>query len=127
MLGRKLFVSVTDAAGAFTARGMVSQSGAKEVLDDFLATPQTGRAMFSVLSGHDGRIELRHAPEGKLRARIIARNRRERMLWGLLPAQEPILWEPDAIYHDDAQRLVQMIYTLPRQGFELRVCEEIAR
>ncbi len=124
MINPKLFVSATDAAGAFTARGMVGRVKALEAFDTFMQAGQGGRAVFMVLSNHDGRIELRHGPEG-IAASIVVRAAREAMLWGLLPAREAVVWYPRILESDEAQAIIEALYRLPAAGFRATVMREM--
>jgi len=125
MLARKLFVSATDAAGGFTGRGMVSLTRALEVLDDFLAAQAGGRAVFMVLSDHDGRIELRHGAGGDLAAIVTARAARKAALGGLLPAREAVVWRVDTLSRDEAAGIVTALYRLSGSAFRVQVNREL--
>lgn len=125
MLGRKLFVSATDAAGAFTGRGMVSLGRARQVLAGFVAAAEGGRAVFMVLSDHDGRVELRHGPQG-LTAMVTARAGRAAMLGGLLPARDAVVWSIERLDPEDADRIVTALYTLSGGAFRAQIAREMA-
>jgi len=125
MMNRKLFVSATDAGGAFTGRGIVSAKRASEVLDDFLAAGQGGQALFMVQSDHDGRIELRHHA-GRLTAIVTARAARKAMLWGLLPAREATVLHPDDLDAAQARQIVDALFRLPADAFRAAVRQELA-
>ncbi len=124
MINPKLFVSATDAVGAFTARGMVGRVKALEVLDTFAEAGQGGRAVFMVVSNHDGRIELRHRPQG-IEAVVVLRAAREAMLWGLLPAREAVVWHPRTLAREEAQAIIDALYRLPAAGFRAVVQREM--
>ncbi len=124
-MNRKLFVSATDAGGAFTGRGIVSAKRALEVLDDFLAAGEGGQALFMVQSDHDGRIELRHRA-GKLTAIVTARAARKAMLWGLLPAREAMVLRKDDLDTAQAQQIVDALFRLPADAFRAAVKQELA-
>jgi hypothetical protein len=125
MINRKLFVSATDASGAFTGRGIVPVRRAMQVLDDFLAAGQDGQALFMVQSDHDGRIELRHR-SGTIAAVVTARTARKAMLGGLLPAREAVVWRADALEAAQARQIVDAIFRLPGSAFRGAVEREMA-
>ena len=124
VIGRKLFVSATDADGAFTGRGMVSLKRALEVLDEFVAADAGGRAMFMVQSDHDGRLEVRHG-RGGLVAIVTARAARTALLGGWLPAREAVVWRPETLDRDAAARLVTALYRLSGSAFRTQVGREL--
>lgn len=122
---RKHFVSATDANGAFTGRGMVSMARALEVLDEFAGAPGGGRAVFMVISDHDGRIELRHGENG-FSAVVTARRERAAMLGGLLPARAAIVWHRDGLDKAQAAEVVGSLYRLSGGAFRILVQRELA-
>jgi hypothetical protein len=124
MFNPKLFVSATDATGGFTARGMVGRVKALEAFDVFDEDRQGGRAVFMVLSNHDGRIELRHGPEG-IAATVVVRAAREAALWGLLPAREAVVWQPRTLAREEAAAILDALYRLPAAGFRAAVTREM--
>lgn len=124
MMNPKLFVSVTDAAGAFAARGMVGRARALEALDTFVEAGQGGRAVFMVVSNHDGRIELRHGPQG-IKAVVVLRAARAAMLRGLLPAREAVVWHQRTLAREEAVAIVEALYRLPAAGFRAAVQREV--
>jgi len=128
MLSRRLYISTTDAIGHYLFRGMATEPIALEELKRFseLRPREDSKSMFVAISSHDGRVELRRTPTGQWTARITAASHREQMLWGLLPAREAMIWEPDDLAEDEARRIVSMLFTLPREAFTQRVAAEMA-
>lgn len=121
---RKLFVSATDAAGAFTGRGSVSEVRALEVLEDFVAANAGERAVFMVISDHDGRVELRNRPGG-LMGTVTASAAREALLGGLLPAREAVVWAVKDLTEEEAGRIVSALYRLSAGAFRAQVNREL--
>jgi hypothetical protein len=124
MIGNKLYITATDADGAFTGRGMLSLARALEVFADFVDAQAGGRAMFMVVSNHDGRIEMRPAAGGIATSVTVSAPRRA-MLGGLLPAREGVVWEPGIVSREEAQGIVSALYRLPAAEFRNTVRREM--
>lgn len=124
VIARKLFVSATDAQGGFTGRGMVSLGRALEVLGEFAEARHGGRALFMVLSDHDGRIELRNG-SGGLSATVTGRAARAAMLGGWLPAREAIVWRAEGLDRNDAGQMIEALYRLSGGAFRALVQREV--
>ncbi len=124
MLARKLFVSATDAAGGFSGRGMVSLAKALETLGAFFEAGEGERAVFMVLSDHDGRIELRHGPGGLVGV-ITARAARDAALGGLLPKRDAMIWRVDGLSRAEAEGIVTALYRLSGAAFRAQVNREL--
>ena len=124
MIARSLFVSATDAAGGFAARGMVGERRAMEALDTFVSAGEGGRAVFMVISAHDGRIELRRS-RGGLSGTVTARAARRAALGGLLPAREAVVWRVDDLTVEEAGRILSALYTLSAEAFRIAVEREL--
>ena len=86
----KLYVSVTREDGTFLLRGMASQKKTREVLTDFAEQRPGGRAVFTLLSQHDGRMRLRPSAPELFEAEVIGRVAHAPALWGLLKAKPEI-------------------------------------
>jgi len=125
LVPRKLFVSATDAAGGFTGRGVVSVKRALEVMEDFADAGEGERAVFMVLSDHDGRVELRNRVDGAFVAVVTARAARKAALGGLLPARDPVVWRIDTLDREEAGRIVTALYRLSGSGFRAQVSREL--
>jgi len=125
LVPRKLYVSATDAAGAFTGRGVVSLSRALEVLDAFGEAGEGGRAVFMVLSDHDGRVELRNGIGGGFAAFVTARAARKAALGGILPAREAVVWRIASLDREEAGRIVSALYRLSGADFRAQVNREL--
>ena len=123
-MNRKLFVSATDTGGGFTGRGQVSEGRALEVLDAFVAGGARGRAVFMVISDHDGRIELRNRPGG-LMGTVTAQAARGALLGGMLPAREAMAWRVQDLTADEAGRIVSALYRLSAGAFRAQVGREM--
>ncbi len=126
MIARKLFVSATDAKGGFTGRGMVSQVRALEVMEQFVTAEEGERAVFMVVSNHDGRVELRHASDA-LSGMVMVRAARKAIFGGLLPAREAVVWHIDRLDREEAARIVTALYRLSAGSFRALVKREMAR
>lgn len=126
MIPAKLHVSVTREDGSFLVRGMASEKKTREVLSDFTAASPGGRAVFTLLSQHDGRIRLRSATPGPFEAEVIGRVAHAPALWGLLPARPEIALRRTDFTGDDAQSVVHALYTYGRAQFLHLVKQELA-
>ena len=124
IIARKLFVSATDATGGFTGRGMVSIGRALEVLGEFIEADHGGRAVFMVLSDHDGRIEVRSGPGG-LSAHVTGRAARVALLGGWLPAREAIIWQAEGLDEAAAGQMIGALYRLSGGAFRALVQREL--
>jgi len=125
LVPRKLFVSATDAAGGFTGRGMVSVARALEVLDAFAESGESDRAVFMVLSDHDGRVELRNRAGGGFAAVVTARAARKAAFGGLFPAREAVVWRIASLDREEAGRIVTALYRLSGADFRAQVNREL--
>lgn len=125
LVPRKLFVSATDAAGGFTGRGAVSLGRALEAMAAFAGAGEGGRAVFMVLSDHDGRVELRNRGDGAFAAVVTARAARGAALGGLLPARAAIVWRIGTLDREEAGRIVSALYRLSGAGFRAQVNREM--
>jgi hypothetical protein len=126
MIPTKLYVSVTRDDGSFLLRGMASEKKTREVLSEFAAARPGGRAVFTLLSQHDGRMRLRAASPGPFEAEVIGRAAHAPALWGLLPAKPEIALRRMDFTEDDAQSVVHALYTYGRAQFLHLVKQERA-
>ena len=124
MIARRHFVSITDTAGRFTGRGMVGQARALELLDGFVAAGNGGRAVFAIISDHDGRIELHRGRSG-LSGVVTARAARPAALGGILPARDAVVWQVKDLSTEEAKRVVISLYALSADAFRIAVEREL--
>ncbi len=125
MLQRNLYVSATDAGGGFAERGMTDLARALKVFDRYVEADAGGEAAFTLLSDHDGRLHVKRAGDG-FGVRVIARNARDAMLGGLLPAREAMVWEVSGVDVAQVHGLITALYKLPASEFRLQVKREMA-
>jgi hypothetical protein len=121
----KLYVSVTTEDGAFLVRGMASQKKVREVFHDFRDARPGGRAVFALLSQHDGRLRLRTAPNGLFDAEVIGRAARGKSFFGLLPAMREIALRSDTFTAKDAEAVIHALYSYGRPQFLHMVKQEL--
>lgn len=122
----KLYVSVTREDGSFLLRGMASHKKVREVLADFAEQRPGGRAVFALLSQHDGRIRLRPSSPGLFEAEVIGRVAHAPALWGLLPAKPEIALRRMDFTTEDALSVIHALYSYGRAQFLHMVKQELA-
>lgn len=125
MKPKKLYVSVTREDETFLARGMASQNKTLELFRTFRDTRPGGRASFSLLSQHDGRLRLRPSIGPAFQAEIIGRAARAPALWGWLPAKAEIALRSDSFSAEDAESVIEALYRYGRVQFLHMVQQEI--
>lgn len=121
----KLYVSVTREDGTFAVRGMASQKKTREVFEAFRDTRPGGRAVFTLLSQHDGRLRLRPSTGEVFSAEIIGRTAHAPALWGLLPAKPEIAIRSETFTAKDAEAVIHALYTYGRAQFLHMVKQEL--
>jgi len=123
----KLHVSVTKEDGSFLVRGMASQKKTREVFQTFSEARPGGRAVFTLLSQHDGRMRLRTAAEGLFEVEVIGRVAHARSLWGLLPEKPEIALRSQTFTDKDAEAVIHALFTYGRTQFLHMVQQELTQ
>lgn len=122
----KRYVSVTKEDGSFLVRGMASHQKTVEVFQDFHDRRPGHRAIFTLLSDHDGRMKLRCNGSAHFDAEIIGRAARPAALFGLLPETPEIALRSTTFSADDAESVIKALYRYGHIQFLHMVQQEIA-
>lgn len=121
----KRYVSVTREDGSFLVRGMASQQKTNEVFAEFRDRRPGGRAIFTLLSDHDGRLKLRCTGQDGFDAEVIGRAPRPATFFGLLPEVPEIALRSTTFSADDAEAVIDALYRSGRTQFVHMVRQEI--
>jgi len=121
----KLYVSVTREDGSFQVRGMASHPKTLEVFRAFRDERPGGRAVFGLLSQHDGRLRVRTSTDDLFEAEVIGRAARNATMWGLLPAKPEIALRSQTFSDRDAEAVIEALFHYGRVQFLHMVQEEI--
>jgi len=123
----KLYVSVTREDGSFLVRGMASHPKTLEVFRTFSNERPGGRAVFALLSQHDGRLRLRPSKDGLFEAEVIGRAARIATLWGWLPAKPEIALRSETFSAQDAEAVIEALFHYGRAQFLHMVKQELGQ
>ncbi len=123
----KLYVSVTKEDGSFLVRGMASHPKTLEVFRTFYAERPGGRAVFTLLSQHDGRLRVRPSQDDLFEAEVIGRAPRNASFWGLLPAQPEIALRSQTFSGQDAEAVIEALFHYGRGQFLHMVRQELGQ
>lgn len=123
----KLYVSVTREDGSFLVRGMASQKKTRDVFEAFRDDRPGGRAVFALLSQHDGRLRLRPSSGALFETEVIGRTAHAPALWGLLPAKPEIALRSQTFTDKDVEAVIHALFTYGRAQFLHMVKQEIGR
>ena len=121
----KRYVSVTDEDGSFLVRGMASHPKTVEVFQAFRDQRPGRKAIFTLLSDHDGRLKLRCIGSSHFDAEVIGRAARPASLFGLLPEVSEIALRSSTFSANDAEAVIHALYRYGRTQFLHMVQQEI--